>query len=164
MVFGGFSGITWPLMAELSIPAVLGMVVAGLCNMIDSIFIGQMVGAAQMGAVSVSYPFTFINADSAAMIGGGSASVLSRAIGKVDETTVKKIMENLVAAVFVMSVVYAVIGMVFTRQHLMLAGASDNILNYAEKYLRIIFDFVFIHILKLYRFVWICDRLRQLTF
>lgn len=50
MVFGGFSGITWPLMAELSIPAVLGMVVAGLCNMIDSIFIGQMVGAAQMGA------------------------------------------------------------------------------------------------------------------
>lgn len=129
----------WPLMAELSIPAVLGMVVVGLYNMMDSIFVGQMVGAAQMGAVSVSYPFTLINAGSAAMIGVGSASVLSRAIGKGDETTVKKIMGNLVAAVFVMSVVYTVIGMVFTRQLLMLAGASDNILNYAEKYLRIVF-------------------------
>ena len=42
------------LMLELSIPAILGMVVVGLYNMMDSIFIGQMVGAAQMGAVSVS--------------------------------------------------------------------------------------------------------------
>ena len=34
----------WPLMIELSIPAVLGMVVVGLYNMMDSIFVGQMVG------------------------------------------------------------------------------------------------------------------------
>ena len=73
------------LMIELSIPAVLGMVVVGLYNMMDSIFVGQMVGAAQMGAVSVSYPFTLINAGSAAMLGVGSASVLSRAIGKNDQ-------------------------------------------------------------------------------
>ena len=31
-------------MIELSIPAVLGMVVVGLYNMMDSIFVGQMVG------------------------------------------------------------------------------------------------------------------------
>lgn len=127
------------LMLELSIPAVLGMVVVGLYNMMDSIFVGQMVGSVQMGAVSVSYPFTLINAGSAAMLGVGSASVLSRAIGKKDENTVKKIMGNLVAAVVILSVIYTVIGMVFTRQLLSLAGASDNILNYAEKYLRIVF-------------------------
>lgn len=78
------------LMIELSIPAVFGMVVVGLYNMMDSIFVGQMVGATQMGAVSVSYPFTLINAGSAAMLGVGSASVLSRAIGKKDEGTIKK--------------------------------------------------------------------------
>lgn len=63
----------WPLMLELSIPAVLGMVVVGLYNMMDSIFVGQLVGDVQMGAVSVSYPFTLINAGSAAMLGVGSA-------------------------------------------------------------------------------------------
>lgn len=115
------------LMLELSIPAILGMVVVGLYNMMDSIFIGQMVGAAQMGAVSVSYPFTLINAGSAAMLGVGSASVLSRAIGKKDEGTIKKIMGNLVAMVILLSVIYTIIGMVFTRQLLSLAGASDNI-------------------------------------
>ena len=67
----------WPLMIELSIPAVLGMVVVGLYNMMDSIFVGQMVGDVQMGAISVSYPLTLINAGSAAMLGVGSASVLS---------------------------------------------------------------------------------------
>ena len=129
----------FPLMIELAIPAVLGMVVVGLYNMMDSIFVGQMVGDVQMGAVSVSYPFTLINAGTAAMIGVGSASVLSRAIGKKDQDTVKKIMGNLVAVVLLMSVVYMAIGMVFTRQLLSLAGASDNILTYAEKYLRIVF-------------------------
>ncbi len=127
----------WPLMIELSIPAVLGMVVVGLYNMMDSIFVGQMVGDVQMGAISVSYPLTLINAGSAAMLGVGSASVLSRAIGKKDENTIKKIMGNLVAMVLLLSVIYTVVGMVFTRQLLSLTGASDNILNYAEKYLRI---------------------------
>lgn len=77
-------------MIELSIPAVLGMVVVGLYNMMDSIFVGQMVGDVQMGAISVSYPLTLINAGSAAMLGVGSASVLSRAIGKKDENTIKR--------------------------------------------------------------------------
>lgn len=129
----------WPLMIELSIPAVLGMVVVGLYNMMDSIFVGQMVGDVQMGAISVSYPLTLINAGSAAMLGVGSASVLSRAIGKKDENTIKKIMGNLVAMVLLLSVIYTIVGMVFTRQLLSLTGASDNILNYAEKYLRIVF-------------------------
>ena len=78
-------------------------------------------------------------AGSAAMLGVGSASVLSRAIGKKDENTIKKIMGNLVAMVLLLSVIYTVVGMVFTRQLLSLTGASDNILNYAEKYLRIVF-------------------------
>ena len=73
------------------------------------------------------------------MLGVGSASVLSRAIGKKDENTIKKIMGNLVAMVLLLSVIYTTVGMVFTRQLLSLAGASDNILNYAEKYLRIVF-------------------------
>ena len=42
------------LMLELSIPAVLGMVVVGLYNFMDSVFVGQMVGSVQMGAVSIS--------------------------------------------------------------------------------------------------------------
>lgn len=127
------------LMFELSIPAILGMVVVGLYNFMDSVFVGQMVGSVQMGAISVSYPFTLINGGTAAMLGVGTASVLSRAIGKKDETTIGKIMGNLVAMVILLSAIITVVGMVFTRPILTLAGASGDILNYAEKYLRIVY-------------------------
>lgn len=73
------------------------------------------------------------------MLGVGSASVLSRAIGKKDEATVKKVMGNLVAMVILLSAIIMVVGMTFTRQILTLAGAEDEILNYAEKYLRIVY-------------------------
>lgn len=127
------------LMLSLSVPAILGMVVVGLYNLMDSVFVGQLVGSVQMGAISISYPFTLVNGGTAAMLGVGSASVLSRAIGKKDEETIKKIMGNLVAMVILLSVIITVIGMVFTRPILMLAGASGDILDYAEKYLRIVY-------------------------
>lgn len=130
---------SFSLMLELSIPAILGMVVVGLYNLMDSVFVGQLVGSVQMGAVSISYPFTLINGGTAAMLGVGSASLLSRAIGKKDEDTIHKIMGNLVAMVLLLSAIITVVGMVFTRPILTLAGASGELLNYAEKYLRIVY-------------------------
>ena len=127
------------LVLKLSVPAIIGMVVVGLYNFMDSVFVGQMVGSVQMGAISVSYPFTLINGGTAAMLGVGSASVLSRAIGKKDEATIGKIMGNLVAMVILLSAIITIVGMVFTRPILTLAGASGDILNYAEKYLRIVY-------------------------
>lgn len=127
------------LMCSLSLPAIIGMVVIGLYNFMDSVFVGQMVGPSAMGAVSISYPFTFINSGVATLIGVGSASVLSRAIGKNDKETIDKIMGNLVMLVSILSIVITVIGMVFTRQILSLSGAEGEILDIAEKYLRIIF-------------------------
>ena len=67
------------------------------------------------------------------MIGVGSASVLSRAIGKKDEQTIQKIMGNLTAMFLLLSVIIMAVGMTFTRQILSLAGASGDILNSAEK-------------------------------
>lgn len=50
-----------------------------------------------MTAVKVSYPFTLLNSGISTLMGTGSASVLSRAIGKKDRETVDKIMGNLIA-------------------------------------------------------------------
>lgn len=119
-----------PLMISLCVPAVIGMLVVGLYSFMDGVFIGQMVSTAGVGAVSVSYPFTLINNGLAIMVGVGSASVLSRAIGKKDQATVDKIMGNLIITV---------IGTVFTRQILLLSGASGETLSLAVKYLRIVF-------------------------
>ena len=65
--------------------------------------------------------------------------ILSRAIGKRDQSTIDKIMGNLIAMNLIFSLIIMAIGMIFTKQILMLSGASGEILELALRYLRIIF-------------------------
>lgn len=129
----------WRLMISLSLPAVIGMVVVGLYNLLGAVFVGQMIGATAMGAVSVAYPFTLANSGISTLIGVGSASVLSRAVGKKDKDTIDRIMGNLIAMNLILSSIITAVGIVFTKQLLVLSGAEGEILNYAVRYLRIIF-------------------------
>ena len=133
------SGNVFKTMLTLSVPAVLGMVVIGLYNFMDAVFVGQMVGPVAMTAVKVSYPFTLINTGIATLIGVGSSSVLSRAIGERDQETVDKIMGNLISFVSLLSVIVIVAGLIFTRQLLSLAGAEGEVLEQAVRYLRVVF-------------------------
>ncbi len=127
------------LMISLSLPAIIGMVVVGLYNLMDGIYVGQMIGSTAMGAVSVAYPFTMINSGISTLIGVGSASVLSRAIGKKDNATIDKIMGNLISLNLILSIVVTVIGMIFTQSLLKITGAEGEILDTATHYLRIVF-------------------------
>lgn len=127
------------LIISLSLPAIIGMVVVGLYNLMDRVFVGQLINEVAMGAVSVSYPFTLINTGVSTLIGVGSASILSRAVGKKDQDTVDKIMGNLIAMNVLLGIIITAVGMIFTRQILILSGAEGEILNNAERYLRIIF-------------------------
>ena len=129
----------YKLMISLSLPAIIGMLVIGLYNFMDAVFVGQMISSEAMTAVKIAYPFTLFNSGISTLIGVGSASVLSRAIGKKDQQTIDKIMGNLIASVLALSVIIMVCGMVFTRQLLLLAGAKGEIMRLAIPYLRIIF-------------------------
>lgn len=127
------------LMMKLCAPAVIGMLVIGLYSFVDAIYAGQMIGTNAMGAVSVSYPFTLINSGISTLIGMGSASVLSRAIGKKDQDTVDKIMGNLLVLILILSGIVTMLGIMFTRQLFVISGANGEILNLAVRYMRIIF-------------------------
>ena len=125
------------LMMSLSLPAIVGMAVIGLYTFMDAVYAGQLIGMEAMGAVAVAYPFTFINSGGASMIGMGSASVLSRAIGAKDQRTIDQVMGNLVVMNLVLSLTVTIVGTVFARPLLALTGAQGQVLDLAESYLRI---------------------------
>lgn len=133
------SGNVFTTMLKLSVPAILGMVVIGLYNFMDAVFVGQMVGPVAMTAVKVAYPFTLINSGIATLVGQGSASVLSRAIGKKDQETVDKILGNLIAFVSLLSAIVIVAGVILAPQLLTLSGAEGEVHAEAIRYLRIVF-------------------------
>lgn len=127
------------LMVSLSLPAIVGMVVIGLYTFVDAIYAGQLISTDAMGAVSIAYPFTFINSGIACLIGMGSASVLSRAIGSGDQDTVDGIMGNLIAMNLILSITVMVLGIAFAGPLLSLTGAEGDMLDLATTYLRVIF-------------------------
>lgn len=129
----------WQLMVKLSLPGIVGMLVIGLYSMVDAVYVGQLISANAMGAISVVYPFTLINSGISTLIGVGSSSLLSRAIGKKDSETINKIMGNLLVMVLILSSLSTLAGMVFTRQLLSISGAKGEILELAIRYMRVIF-------------------------
>ena len=133
------NGNVFRTMLSLSVPAILGMVVIGLYSFMDAVFVGRMVGPEAMTAVKVSYPFTLLNSGVATLVGTGSASVLSRAIGRKDQGTVDRIMGNLIALIVLFSLIITAVGEIFTTGLLSLSGAKGEILAQAERYLKVVF-------------------------
>ncbi len=127
------------LMFKLSLPAIVGMFVIGLYSFVDAIFVGQWVNEVAVGAISVAYPITLINNGIAVLVGIGSASLLSRAVGSEDQETIDKIMGNLLTLVFLLSLITTIVGYFFTKQLLSFSKVEGDMLVYAIKYLKIIF-------------------------
>ena len=127
------------LLFQLSIPAVIGMIVIGLYPLMDGIFAGKIIGQTAMTACGVAMPLTFFNSGVSTLLGVGSASVLSRAIGKGDQKTVDKIMGNLIFWVILFSAIITVGGILLVPHFLDMVGATGEIKAYGIRYLRVIF-------------------------
>ena len=129
----------WKLMISLSVPAILGQFIVGLYAFVDSIYVGQMVGTNAMSAVSAASPFVLVNNAIAVLVGIGSGSVLSRAVGKKDQETIDKIMGNLAFLVIMLSSLVMLVGITFAPKLLSLSGASGGVLEMGVSYLRTVY-------------------------
>jgi len=129
----------WKLMISLSIPAILGQFIVGLYAFVDSIYVGQMVGTDAMSAVSAASPFVMINNAIAVLVGIGSGSVLSRAIGKKDHKTVDKIMGNLILLILLLSTAVIILGIILAPSFLNLSGAQGVVHEMGVSYLRTVY-------------------------
>ena len=129
----------WKLMISLSLPAILGQFIVGLYSFVDSIYVGQMVGTSAMSAVSAASPFMLINNAIAVLVGIGSGSVLSRAVGNQDRDTIDKIMGNLAFIVIFLSTIVMILGIPFAPLFLKFSGAEENVLEMGVSYLRTVY-------------------------
>ena len=68
------------LLFKMSAPAIVGMLVQTLYNIIDGIFIGRYVGPNGLGAIHVVMPMQMILMALGMLFGIGGASIISRAV------------------------------------------------------------------------------------
>ena len=69
------------LLWKLSMPAIIGMMVQGLYNIVDTIFVGRFTGTLGIGGIAIAFPIQMILMGVGMTIGIGGASVISRRMG-----------------------------------------------------------------------------------
>lgn len=126
------------LLMQYALPAIVAMVASSLYNMIDSIFIGQGVGAMAISSLAVTFPFMNLSAAFGAAIGVGSATFLSVKLGQRDYGIANAILGNCVVLNILIGIVFGGVCLVFLDPVLRFFGASGNTLPYARDYMEII--------------------------
>lgn len=127
------------LIWKLSIPAMVGMFVNGLYNLVDTIYIGHGIGSLGIAGLSVAFPVQMIIGGTGAMLGVGTASLISRSLGAKDYDTAQWAFGNNLLATAVLGIIYIFSGSIFLPHILSLFGASAEILPYASEYMGVIF-------------------------
>lgn len=101
------------LLLQYSLPAIIAMSAASLYNIIDRIFIGQIVGADAIAGLAITFPFMNLGAAFGAAVGVGASTSISVKLGQKDYNTAEKILGNTVTLNLIIGLSYSVICLLF---------------------------------------------------
>ena len=103
-------------------PAMGGLFVTYLYNVVDGIFVGQGVGSAALGAVNIGVPFITFSVAAAAMFPMGGATVVAIRMGRGDREGANHAFMTSVALTLLVSVLLTAAGMTFCGQIIGMSG------------------------------------------
>ena len=126
------------LLLKFSIPAITGMVVNALYNVVDRIFIGQGIGRNGIAGITVAFPLMTVMMALAMLIGLGATALISIRLGEQREEDAELILGNAMVCLIGIAVMVTTFGLIFINPLLKLFGASAAVLPYARDYLRVI--------------------------
>ncbi len=126
------------LLLEQAVPASIGIMVMSIYMIVDTIFVGQFVGAVAIGAITVVLPISFLISSTGMAIGIGGGSIISRALGDEDKVKAKKVFGNQITLTAILAFSFFALGFSFQEEVLMLFGGKGEILPYAKIYFQII--------------------------
>lgn len=126
------------LLVKLSVPATVAMFINALYNFVDTLFVSWSDGEIAIGALSIAFPIQMIVIAIGLMIGIGSSSIFSRAYGRGDEDSMRRVVNTALLVTLVLSVVITTIGLFMLDDLLRFFGATASNIGYAKDYLRLI--------------------------
>ncbi|WP_207318651.1 MATE family efflux transporter, partial [Clostridioides difficile] len=128
------------LLLKYSIPAIIGMLVNSLYNVVDRIFIGNIpgVGPLAITGLGVTMPIMTIILAFGMLIGIGTTTTISIKLGQGKVEEARKLIGNAMTLSVITGIIIMILGILFANKILTLFGASENTLIYAKSYINII--------------------------
>lgn len=128
------------LITEFAIPSILGMLVNGAYNVIDSIFLGQAMGEIGLSTATVAMPIMTVFMAIAMLVGNGGNALAALRMGEGKPEEAERSLGNTVTLSLIFSVIVAIIVFVpaFLDALLGISGATPEDWGYATQFIRII--------------------------
>lgn len=127
------------LLFKLATPAIAAQIINLLYNLVDRMYIGHIkdIGDLALTGVGVCLPLIMIISAFAALVSMGAAPRASIFLGKNDLENAEKTLGNSVSLLAIISVILTIIFQLFSKDMLLIFGASDNTIDYAVSYIQI---------------------------
>jgi putative MATE family efflux protein len=145
-------------MVFFSLPIFLTNLLQTSYQFIDSIWVGNLLGANALGAISIAAPVIFTVLSFIIGVNSATLTVLSQRKGASDQSGLIESLNAFVVALTILSVLFGIIGFLFTDPILKFLGTPDEIFESTKVYLRI----NFLGILFLFGYNFIGTVLRAL--
>ena len=123
---------------KLAIPAMVGMFVMAMYNLVDTIFVGRFVGTNAIAALTVAFPMQMIVMGFGIMNGIGSSALISISLGEKKPEKANRIFHNSLLMALFLGLFFTIILQIFLDKVIILFGASPEVLPLSRQYLRII--------------------------
>ena len=126
------------LLVQYAFPAIIAMIAASLYNIVDRIFIGQIVGPMAISGLAITFPFINLGAAFGAAVGIGASTTISVKLGQRDYETAENILGNTVTLNLIIGSSFGIICLIFLDPILRFFGASDATIPYARSFMEVI--------------------------
>ncbi|MCH1609639.1 MAG: MATE family efflux transporter [Flavobacteriaceae bacterium] len=126
------------LLIKQAVPAAVGILVMSLNVLIDTIFVGQWIGANAIAAINVVLPVSFFIAALGMAIGLGGGSIISRALGKDNLAKATKTFGNQIVLNFSLTISFALVGLLFMDSIIPAFGGKGALFEPAKIYYTIV--------------------------
>ena len=128
------------LLLRFSLPAITGMLVNALYNVVDRIFVGRGVNEAALGGLSLVLPLMTISMAFSMLFGIGSANMISMRLGQGRREEAENTLNHCFFLLIGIGAILMAVGLFFIDDILSLMGAQEGSLSldYSRRYFRII--------------------------
>ena len=126
------------LLLRCALPATISMGAVSLYSVIDGVFAGYFLGASALAAINLVFPLFLLFTSVIDMLAAGSSVQIATRLGEGKRHEASRIFSFSLVAIFVVSVVVAILAFLGTKPLLVWMGTAPDVVELAATYLYIL--------------------------
>ena len=126
------------LIIKYAVPSIVAMLVVSMYNIVDQLFIGNVIGELGNAATNIAFPLTNVCVALGLMFGIGGASAFNLKLGAGEKEEAPYYLGNAVSMLLISGIALLLIVEIFLEPILRIFGSPETVLPYAMDYTRVV--------------------------